>query len=443
MADKRWIGAALDINDIWTITIAGVWAAADTITVSVGNSSMVLTIGPEITTGEVAIALSAAINAVDSTDGIVGGESRNVGGRQMPELLNVDATVASNTVTLTNSIAGEPFTLVVTETTAGTGTATEANSQVATGKHFADNAENWEGGVLPVQDDVLVFDTGQIDCLYGLDYFLTNTLETGFLRTTDYQGEIGLPEFNDGGYMEYRTRYLSLFNGTADKEIIFNPGDSGGRGGVTRLNLDGQLYSKIIILDLGPVGPSPSLEISGGKAEFVMSKGYVSIDPPDQLPAAPFIFSATSTAYVGGSSLDDSETLLQIGEGLHTDTFAVFRMYSGSVESRATIYDAAGPMTIELFGGTFRQLTDGDIWSVIVRGGALFEWRGDGTARGSDFDIWTNGTMDVSKAPNTQTYNYGITMYGNSTLFINDQTVVVFAFEGCRRSEVTIIETNG
>ena len=125
MAVKRWIGAALDINDKWTITIAGTWAPADTVTVTVGNSALIVTIGTAFAIGDVANALNAAINAVSSTASLVGDESRNVGGRQVPELVGISSTVVSAVVTLENSEAGIPFLPVVTEATVGTGTATE------------------------------------------------------------------------------------------------------------------------------------------------------------------------------------------------------------------------------------------------------------------------------------------------------------------------------
>lgn len=108
-----------------TVTIANTWAQNDTIQLVIGNSTVTVTIGTSTATTDVALTLQQAWENLTLTDG-----SASVlpaeGGQLNIETSQITATVSGSVVTFTSGRAGEAFTLVVTETTAGNGTAVEA-----------------------------------------------------------------------------------------------------------------------------------------------------------------------------------------------------------------------------------------------------------------------------------------------------------------------------
>jgi hypothetical protein len=286
MANVRWLGGAAAVKQVTTVTIANTWATADTVTLTVGNKALIVTIGAAFGVNDVAAALNAAINAADKTTGLIGSESRNVGGQEIPEFTDFSSTVLGAVVTITGNDAGKPFTISASETTAGTGTATAATATAATGPNHADNAANYQGGALPVNNDVLYFDTGDVDCLYGLGYFRTGTIALTVSFSNDWTGQLGLPPVNvDGGYAEYRQRFF-YFYGASSKTTTLSAGVLGNTDCGT-LYLDYQGCVPAINLDVARNADlsSPSVVIAGGAAGVInlvtIKAGNVSIEPDD------------------------------------------------------------------------------------------------------------------------------------------------------------------
>ncbi len=212
MANKIWVPKAVDVSDVYTLTIGGTWAANDTITITVDGQDLVLTLGSTaITAADVADKLHRAINARDRTDNLEDDESRNVGGAEIPQLAELSAKVASTVVTLTGP-AGKPVTMTSAKTSTS-GTVTQAQTQSATGKHFWNNADNWAAGSVPAaNDDVWFYDTN-VDCLYGLP---TTLVLDSIHVYMSFTGRIGLPPVNRDNpnktYPEYRQRYVQVQN---------------------------------------------------------------------------------------------------------------------------------------------------------------------------------------------------------------------------------------
>lgn len=213
MATVTWIGNAHDTKQISTITVANTWAAGDTATMTINGKDIVVTVGTTGTsTANVAIALKEAWNASTRLDGTGTTDSTsNAGGQEFGEFAEATASVSSSVVTIIANKAGVPFTLSVTENTAGTGTATGATAQAATGKMFWDNGDNWDGGAAPSNDDTVVFRDSDVSVKYGLP---NASKEVTIQQWMSYTGEIGLPEINRDDpskpYHEYRQRYVRL-----------------------------------------------------------------------------------------------------------------------------------------------------------------------------------------------------------------------------------------
>jgi len=222
MATKYWVGRAHSVKQISTITVANTWAAGDTAVLKINEKELTITCGSTTTTtATVAAAISEAWNAAGRLDGTSNSSNAtsNFGGQEFGEFREAVATVSGSVVTLTANTAGKPFTLTVTETTAGSGTATGATAQAATGRNHWDNADNWIDSLdlttgstgVPANDDVVDFRNTDISCLYGLP---NNSKEVTFNVWKSYTGEIGLPAINRDDpsypYPEYRQRYVRL-----------------------------------------------------------------------------------------------------------------------------------------------------------------------------------------------------------------------------------------
>ncbi len=206
MATPRWIGAALPVAQISTITIANTWATADTLRVTVGTREIQLTVGTDTTTALIATALSEMWNGETQTG--TGDHTFSDTGSNVPEFAEATATVSGSVVRLTGNTAGKPFTLSATETTAGSGTATAATVTAATGPNHWDNIDNWSTGVLPADADTVYIDNSSVSILYALDQSLIEP--TAMHIALSFTGEIGLPEVSDGDYYEYRDQYLKI-----------------------------------------------------------------------------------------------------------------------------------------------------------------------------------------------------------------------------------------
>ena len=126
MATKRWTGDAIPVAQVTTLTFAGAgWVAAETITITCNSKDLIVTLSAGAaaapTNDEVATMIHAAINAGSATANLQFTESKNIGGQQIPEFADFDATVAGAVVSLTSRIAGTPFTVTeATDSVAGT-----------------------------------------------------------------------------------------------------------------------------------------------------------------------------------------------------------------------------------------------------------------------------------------------------------------------------------
>lgn len=417
MANVRWLGGAAAVKQVTTVTIADTWATNDTVTLTVGNKALIVTIGAAFGVNDVAAALNAAINAADKTTGLIGSESRNVGGQEIPEFTDFSSTVLGAVVTITGNDAGKPFTISATESTAGTGTATGATATAATGPNHADNAANYQGGALPVNNDVLYFDTGDVDCLYGLGYFRTATVALTVNFSNDWTGQLGLPPVNvDGGYAEYRQRFF-YFYGASSKTTTLSPGVLGNTAGGT-LYLDYQGCVPAINLNAARNADmsEPSVVIAGGAATVInlvtIKAGNVSIEPDDANTGSNEInLGAVVLGTVGGN---DNDLTVTIGGNAVWDTTATLTINSG------LIYSPKSPVSnaSEIKGGVLR-LRGSSIASSfgdfnVYNGGTLMPIYGGSC---DVVNIFAGGTLDAREAQFAFTSSNGCTAHPGSSIY--------------------------
>lgn len=345
MSERIWLGGALAIKQVATLVVSGTWATSDTATITINGKDLVLTIGAVVTTTGVASALSAAINATSATDGVIGTESRNVGGQEIPELKEVLATVNSSTVTLTGKTAGKPFTVSEAVNTAGDGDITlTLEATAATGPNHFDNADNWSGATVPVStDDVVIDHTGsQYDILYGLAQSAVEL--TSLTITNGYTKKIGLPKLNKDNaqspYPEYRATYLAI---SATTLTIHGDGQGSGR----------------IKLNLGAVASTLGIQANGQTAET-------------GVPA--ILIQGTTTTNIARVTRGDVGFAFFDGESAHLATLEVGYVTNQAGDSTVRCGDGCdlGDATIKQTGGTLVTETANGTGTVTQTGGTFY-----------------------------------------------------------------------
>lgn len=405
MATTNWIGNANATKQIDTITVAGTWAAADTVTLTINNKGLVVTIGADTTTAQVAQAIRDAWNATSRLDseGATDATS-NFGGQECGEFAEVTASIdadATSVVLLTANRAGVPFTLSVTEATAGSGTATEATAQAATGPWHWNSADNWSGGSTPVSDDVVVFRDSDVSCLYGLP---NSSLEVTFNVYQSFTGSIGLPVVNRQNqskpYSEYRQRYVRLNDAGTGTDIAhrFGLGQSGAGSPLINLKHTTVKCSPVIFNTGTPQIPgtkalnicctvnTSTINILAGSVDFSSQDGG-------------------TAAFVGVSQTGgDSQAI----NGIHTSS-AVVNISGGT----ALISGAGAIGTIGVQGGTLRlENQSGTITTLSVFAGGTVDYASPATI--TTLGVW--GTFDARSGAGAFTVTNG-TLYPGARFF--------------------------
>lgn len=386
MATLTWLGNAAAVKQIDTVTVANTWTAADTATLTINTKDLVVTIGADVTPAQVATAIRDAWNATSRLDseGATDATS-NFGGQEFGEYSEVEASIdpdADTVVIFTAIQAGVPFTLAVTETTAGTGTATEATTQAATGKHHWNNGDNWSSGSAPASDDIVVFRDSDVSCLYGLP---NATLEVTFNVYQSYTGSIGLPAINRSNqskqYAEYRQRYVRLDDAGGGSNIAHRFGIGKDGTGSPLINLKHiTLPCTVVVYNTGTpqIAGTKALNICCGNNTSTISILAGSVDFSTQDGTSAAFALATQT---GG----DSRCI----EGMNAASDVRVRggaMLLGDTSGLSAIFVGPGVLRIEgqvgtiddvvvENGGTVDYASTATITSLTVTEGGVFDAR--------------------------------------------------------------------
>lgn len=412
MATPRWTPRALPVAQVDSITIANTWTAADTLTVTINQRSLVLTVGATVTTASIAQAVVEMINGEDAT----GNATRNQTGDNVPEFAEVEASLFSASVVhVTGRTAGVPFTMTVTESTVGTGTATRAAVTAATGPNHYDNAANWSGGALPADGDSVYVDNSDVSILYGL---LASDIEPAAVYIAlSFTGDIGLPEINEGGqYQEYRPQYLLW--GPAVLQVGAGPGSGSGR-----IKIDsGTDQCALTVIDTGaPTDEAlPALIWKGTHASnsLVMRAGSAGVAVFGGETAA------LATFRVDGGSL-------RLGAG--TTLSGALVVNDGDVEINSLV-----DTSLTVLGGTVAIDGTGNVDQLTIRGGTVV-YNTTGTLGGNTL-LSGAAVLDFERDPSAKTVTNAIDLYGPDC-FVFDQdkvvaTLVVDLNEGATASQV-------
>lgn len=395
MSNVRWIGAALDVTQVDSITVANTWAAGDTATVTIGTRQIVVTVGATVTTAAVATAIKEAING----DTITGDATRSADGGDIPEFEEVEASLPSASVVyVTGRTAGVPFTMTVTENTAGTGTATRAAVTACTGSNFFDDADNWDTGVVPADTDTIYFDNSDVSVLYGLDQ---SAIEPAAIYIDQsFTGDIGLPEVNaGGGYHEYRSQYLSL--GPAVLKIGGGVGAGSGR---VKINSTTDTCALTVYNSGASADGLPAVIWKGTEAanSLVMTGGSLGV------------------AVFGG----EAATLATINQSGGELTLGAGVTLSGALTKAggATVFNSLIDGSLTQTGGDTVINGTGNVDQLTLRGGTVV-YNTTGTLGGATV-VGGAGVLDFSQNPVAKAVTNAIDGYGTAALILDPLKVV-------------------
>jgi hypothetical protein len=408
VATKKWIGASLNKKQVDLITMSGTgdWVAGDTITLTIDSIGFIITIGTLVTDAQVATTVYQALTGTTFTDTTASCTIpiADGGGSLIPQFSEFAATVASNVVTLTSNgsgaLAGKPFTLTSTQTVAGDETAARTASVTPTSQYHANEADNYSANGLPTGGtDTLIFDNGNVDVRWGLDYATTLTAITKYKA---YSGNVGLPEVNVDSsskpYHEYRTpTYLTCTAcTTANLEIGEGPGSS-------RFKLDtGAGASTINVFGKGN-------RIEQG-VQCILWKGTntgnVLNNMAGDVGVAIFGSETANLATLVNGDGPNSAASTYCGTGL-TFNSATVTVNGGTLTTQSAL------ATGKQYAGTWDHYT-GTITTLTVYKGATFIPRNAQTITTAT----VYGKIDLSKSSGTVTFTNLVNLYGDAE--IND-----------------------
>lgn len=382
MATERWLARALNGAQTDTLVIGGTWIAGETITLTINQRSLVITIGATVSTTAIALAIKEIWNGDTRTGDATSTET----GNNVPEFAEVAASVSSSTVTLVGARKGVPYTLS-SSTTSVSGTVAHATPTAATGLNFWDNTANWSGGALPVSTDTVYFDQSSESVQYNLAH--AAVIPAAVYVLPSFTGDIGLPQTNAGGqYAEYRGQYLQW--GPAVLQVGAGSGPGSGR-----LKFDsGTSVCAITVFNTGTPAESnlPALIWKGTHASnsLVVRDGSVG--------AAVF---GGETATLATVTVEGGDVTLGSGVTLS----GAILVYGGTLRIASAI---AGSLTI--YGGAVTIEGTGSVAQLTVRGGTC-TYNMSGTLSGATIVSGT-GVLDFSGNPGSVTVSNPIDLYG-------------------------------
>jgi hypothetical protein len=430
MADRRYLGHAAGVKHVLTITVANTWATNDTVTLTIDNIDVVITIGTLVTTAQVATTIKQVFNGETLTD-TAASYTPNSGVQTIGQFTELVATVSSSVVTLTASVAGKPVTMSVTESTAGTGTATLATGTTATGKYHFSQADNWSGNTVPTDGDRIIFDLGSIGPQHGLAPAIQPlTLELW----QSFTGLIGLPEQNIDNpsypFAEYRTKSLTF-------------DDNGGATGTYRLGLGEGQGSSRVRLDCG--AGKALWHVYGSGAREVTGVPAILLAGTNAANELKNYNGDVGVAFYGS----ESGTLAKLQNGNGPTSSAKTYCGTNVTLSSCTVEMLAGQLTtntavsaVNMTGGDYIHQF-GTITTLKIWGGRT-RYRTGGTL--TTLHVGKSGIFDKSENADELTITNAVQLFKGARIYDPNGSInfnAGFVLNGCNWTDVEVILSNG
>lgn len=377
MATHRWQGEAPDVFDEWEYIPGGTIAAGSTFTFTINGKSIVYT-----ATGTTIASVTAGIVALwNSTDD-----------PPPPEFRELFATDNETKLTLRGIVAGRPHTIEADEGGSGSPSGTLTNTIAATGKNHFNNAANWSGGAAPANGDTLVFDEGDVPCLYGL----STTLTTLTIRVKEgYRGQIGLPDRNVSGepYAEYRPVALVM-------------------DGATLIEIDSSQVSRVRI-NHGTSTATILVKNSGARLDPQVP--VILLQGSNASNAIDVIRGDVGLGYFAGQTASYPTLRMSFVDNRENDS----RVECGSDCSLTTIEKTGGQLTVRSNVTTLTQGQQGGVTRVeagavttLNANGGTIVYNSTGTL--GTGHIANDGFLDFDQDPRAKTITNALEVYGST-----------------------------
>lgn len=228
---------SISINVTSSNAVAAIPAVNETQTVRLTGSpsggTFTLTFGANTTAGLAYNAAAATIQSALQGLASIGSGNATVSG----------SSGGPWTITFAGSLAGANQNQLVADGTALTGGTTNnvtlATVTPSSGPNHWDTAANWLPAGVPVDFDRVRFEFGSSDVLFGLDQ--SGVTLTEIEISSSFTGSIGLPRLNSNGYVEYRTRELTV----NCPSILIGHGTGAGSGKIQLNTLETTVWMEI------------------------------------------------------------------------------------------------------------------------------------------------------------------------------------------------------
>ena len=377
MATVNWFPRAASRAQVDTITLGGTWVVGDVANVTINGKTVTFT-ATGTTAANVVTGLLAALQAATIT------EFRGI----------TWASPTSTTITGTGT-AGEPFAATVSRTTAGTGTISTSTTTIATSAEHWNDSNNWDTGAVPVDGDDVYVDLSLGSIRYGLNQSSVEPCSLTIYSRTQTSNVIGLPRVNASGYVEYRTRELTIKPAacTIDCESpqMFLSFSSG------------QVACSVIATGQSNSQGVPALTVRGSHVSNTWE----------------IIAGSVGMAIYGGETANGSA--LQVAEG--ADVVCGSGCSINALTNRGSLdYSGSFNTLVSNAGVAIIRGTDAST-SITAEGGDI-DYRSSGTVTNAYAGGTAGGTIDCSKDLTSRTFTYLIIKPGGQ---LNDpsQTVTV------------------
>lgn len=399
MTSPIYQGQAGKATHVATLVIGGTWAGADTLTLTIGGASIVITVGVTTTTTSIASDTSAAWNSTTLASASVAPAG---GGQTINQFKEVTATVNSSTVTFTANTAGIPFTVSkVVASSSGTATLTAA-ATAATGPSFGDSIYNYSTGAVPVNNDTLLFETGAQAITDGLS--LGCQLVT-LTKMASFTGAIGLPNLNvyssSSTYPEYRTKALTQSNNSVTTTYNLEVGDGQGSNLVRLAAGAGQAIWNIFNKTTGLITGVPPILLTGTHTSNVLNNfnGTVGFAfYPDET-------GTLATVRHGNGAQSSAYTYLGSGTTL---TAATITVNGGKMVTNSALSTSSGSVTI--LAGELHHYS-GNVKALTISNGGKFILKAGASTTLDTLVLNKGGILDLSNFNNALTITGTVLVY--------------------------------
>lgn len=277
-----------------------------------------------------------------------------------------DATFSQSgaIITATAATQGTPFTFGISS--GGGATITQVHTTVNSSPSDIGNASNWLDSLgatgLPVNGDDVIIADSSVSLLWNASALSAVSLNSLTIWMS-FTGDIGLPEINPAGYIEYRPTYFQIGVTT----VVVGTGSVGSGSGLMRINV-GAVASTWDIINTGTPGTGTdySLRILGTNAANTlnMTNGSVGIA---MLPTE-------TSNFNGGITVNGGSIALGFGLDLTGTTLTVNNGGSSEIRCRVEFVSTDGG-SLTFFTPVAAPVT---FTTITLHNGSSVTWNGPG-----------------------------------------------------------------